>query len=487
MTLSPPKLQVVPRSERLTYKVSMDGALMLKQGRFMKRYTGNKHVEIDINGKIWLNPGKLAAEIKSAKKIDVTKKKTPVETGVVNKFTNDNPQISDNLSTQQTELLTDIDELSPKPPKKYTVNKKEVPRRIMAMLNSQMGYRELYFITVSFPPVITDLLGMQLLNTWLTSLRKYRMIRQYLWVAERQPKTNTIHFHICVPHYFNVYKANRMMGGCLKELHKKGSVNFPGYTKYNGVDIAGTRPGGKGTKKYITNFAEKKGGKALGWYLTKYVTKNNAEFDNYAWHNSRGYSALHHGITLTDAEFIDGLGYVDALDNNKIFEREWFAWAPWARGAPASIQLELFRVNSYTQFLLEYFHPKDDGALSYTDFNKLPEQTAYYNNILKFKEMRHENNPTSMQTEEATSRIVNNERRMLKAFLLFAGEEDFNKEFSNKMRLTIKERVSYIGMETEFKNLIALIDSEHEGPGFFYTYHLYCYWAIDLLNQIPNN
>lgn len=261
----------------------------------------------------------------------------------------------------------------------------------MAMLNSQMGHRELYFITVSFPPVVTDALGMQLLNTWLTSLRKYRMIRQYIWVAERQ-QVGTIHFHICVPHFLNIHRANRMMAGCLKELHKKGSIHYPAFAKYNGVDIAGTRPGGKGSKKQVTNFAGKQKAKALGWYLTKYITKNATEFDQLAWHNSRGYSALHHGITLTDAEFEDVLQYHLQLNEFKIFERDFFCWAPWARGKPPdAIQLELFKVNSYTQWLLGYCHPKDDGVLTYTEpvtSTVRNPSTEIPNNTKKINDMR---------------------------------------------------------------------------------------------------
>jgi hypothetical protein len=381
MLLTSPKIMTVRRDARLNYKVSMEGALLLKQGRFLKRYTGNQHSAIDINGKLWLDANQLKKTIQGAKKIDKPKKKTPVETGVVNNFNNNDEQISDNLSTQQSGLSTNTPDLSTIPKKKNVVNKKEVQRRIMAMINSRYGCRELYFITVSFPPGLSDAMGIKALNTWLTSLRKYRMLHQYLWVAERNSK-GTIHFHIATCTYFAVQKANRMMAGTLKNLHKSGEIHFPGYAKYNGVDIAGRRfEKGQKSKKYVTNFVEKKGGKALGWYLTKYVTKNNAEFENLAWHNSRGFSSLFHGITLSYEEFEDRLCYVERLNMVRIYENDWFAWAPWVGGPPPEIEKHLFDINSYTQSLAGIIHPKDEG-LEYTQPVREKAVSIYNNNNL---------------------------------------------------------------------------------------------------------
>jgi hypothetical protein len=391
MQLTSPKLLAVGRTEQLNYKVSIDGALLLKSGRFMKRYTGNQHVCIDINAKVWLNPGKLLKSIQEGKKVDKPKKKNPRmemqgDNNILNAYA---LQISDNLSTQKGNLITDINDLSTIQKKKNTVNKKEVQRRIMAMINSQYGHRELYFVTVSFDPCVTDAIGIRALNTWLTSLRKYKMIHQYLWVAERNKK-GTIHFHIAVPHYFNVQKANSMMRGTLRNLHKSGEIFYPGNAKYNGVDIAGRRfSPGQQSKKYVTNFAEKKGGKALGWYLTKYVTKNDAEFETLAWHNSRGYSSLFHGITLSYEEFEDKLGYVSELNMHRIFENEWFAWCPWSNGPPAAVEKHLFEVNSYTQHLLGFIHSKDAGQIEYKEVKQKLDCELYKKAFREFQENRY--------------------------------------------------------------------------------------------------
>ncbi len=472
----------------------MDGALLLKQGRFMKRYTGNPHVAVDINGKVWLNAGKLAAEVKAGKKVDSPKKKKPpVETGGVNDLHFDTEQNSEKLSTQQPDLQTEIDNLSPNQKKKNTVNKKEVQRRIQAMINSRYGCRELYFITISFPTCVTDAVGIKALNTWLTSLRKYRMVHQYLWVAERNSK-GTIHFHMCVCSFFHVQKANAMMRGVLRNLHKSGEIFYPENKLYNGVDIAGRRyaPGQK-SKKYVTNFVEKKGGKALGWYLTKYVTKNNAEFENLAWHNSRGFSCLFHAITLSYIEFEDKLSFVEKLNTQRVFENEWFAWAPWVGGPPEQIEKHLFEVNSYIQSLLGFIHPKDDGQLQYTTYEKKVTPSPYYTVIQSLKKTNEMANSQHGPMPDADTQVKNNERRMHEAFIRFYGAQAWGKWFSDKMRLLIIDRVNELGMQNEFSDLLLLIDKEHnekDADGnelFFFTYHLYTYWAIDLLNQIPNN
>src|ERR1700732_1378306 len=59
--------------------------------------------------------------------------------------------------------------------KEFSVNKKRVPEIIFAAVNAQnhaCKYPRLYFITVTFPPCISETMGYQLLNTWLTRIRK---------------------------------------------------------------------------------------------------------------------------------------------------------------------------------------------------------------------------------------------------------------------------------------------------------------------------
>ncbi len=144
-----------------------------------------------------------------------------------------------------------------------------------------------------------------------------------------------------------------MMKGTLKTFAARGEIPFSVFAcrKYNGVDIAKNRK-----TRRVTNFAVKKGSKALVTYLTKYVTKNNTGFEHLAWHNSRGYSSIFTGVTFTIEEFkgIYKLDYFLHRDRSKWFETEYFFFAPWCDlGPPPILEQHLFKLNSYLQEQLE--------------------------------------------------------------------------------------------------------------------------------------
>lgn len=275
--------------------------------------------------------------------------------------------------------------------KSYKIHKQRVRHRILGYINTQKGKKELYFWTVSFPEGSSDNACYQAFNTWLTTLRrpgknkttgeKLRpLLREYLWVAERQlgekaapgkQPTYTIHFHIAVPHYMDVQKANAAMRTILKNLAKQGAIPgavcgktgvqyyLPSIARYNGVDICKHRK----TKRVI-NFAVKKGARALGHYLTKYVTKNNAgeadEFGNVtipafthlAWHNSRGFSCLFTAVAFTIAEFKNkAFGFF--LNRTKARRMEFATFVPWLFGPPPLLMDHLYDLNSFMQNLFD--------------------------------------------------------------------------------------------------------------------------------------
>ena len=238
----------------------------------------------------------------------------------------------------------------------YTVNKKEVRQRLLGYINTQKGRKELYFWTVSFPKGTPDHICYQAFNTWLTALRQYKMLKDYLWVAERQTgdritdgraPTNTLHFHIAIPHYMNVQRANAMMRGTLKTFAKRGEIPYQPYhpqvKKYNGVDICKNR-----NTKRIVNFAVKKGSRALATYLTKYVTKNDETFEHLAWHNSRGFSCLFTAVTFTVAEF-QQFKFGQFLNRVRVFDMNFAKFIPWLYGPPPLLLDHLFKLNSYIQ------------------------------------------------------------------------------------------------------------------------------------------
>lgn len=328
--------------KELLLKASCTGVTLLKRGRYRARYTGSKYSAIDINGKLYKRAGDLKKVLAASE--DGQKKTGRLKSSPGKYIVVIEPQISNNFSTPESELSPKNQDVIPI--RSYKVNKKEVRHRLLGYINTVKGKKELYFWTVTFPMGTADDKCYQLFNIWLTSLRKYKMLHEYLWVAERQPlRTHTIHFHIAIPHKMPVQKANAMMRGTLKTFAKRGEIPFTvdQCRKYNGVDIAKHR-----TTKRVTNFAIKKGSRALVGYLSKYVTKNDGQFSHLAWHNSRGFSALFTGITFTLEEFRrHGFGFF--LNRTRIFESEFAKFIPWLEYPPPLWETHIYKLNSFLQ------------------------------------------------------------------------------------------------------------------------------------------
>lgn len=356
---SPPTLAPVPGQHiELTRKATISGVTYIKSGRFKKRYTGNKYSEVDINGNLWLKGSELRRSLKEpAQPGRRAKKKAPVETGAGVIIYNSNQiekQISENLSTLQNPGETALQQLSTtKPQREYKIKKSIVRQRVLGYINTMKGKKELYFWTVTFPMGTTDEIAYQIFNIWLTRLRQKKMLKEYLWVAERQGENSeinntTIHFHIAIPHRMDVIRANSLMRETLMGFAKKKLIPFKQVQclKYNGVDIAKHK-----TTKRVINFAVKKGSKALALYLTKYVSKSESVFKHLAWHNSRGFSSLFTGITFSKQEFdITKLHYY--LNFEKAHENEWCFFVPWRGEPPKIFTSHLYELNSYVQFQL---------------------------------------------------------------------------------------------------------------------------------------
>lgn len=363
--LSIPRLQSVPNLSvaDLTYKISLNGALLLKQGRFMSRYTGNNKYRVDLNGNLLTN-----AEYKIAAGTGEPKKKKPVETGLLSKNFNYTEQISADLSTIPAEKTSDADNLSPKQQRTYKIHKKKVRERITLFINTRYGHYELYFWTITFPEGTADEICFRALDIWLTTQRNKKRLHEYLWVTERQ-KNGTVHFHITIPHKMDVRQANRAMKVILINFCKQGKMpctsRFIGEL-YNGVDIQKRRD--KHGNKRVTNFAEKRAGKALGNYLSKYVSKNDAEFEHLAWHNSRAFACMSNGVSLTEYEFTDVNEFHLSLNVDRAITSDWVTWAPWATGPPEKIKKELYELNSFIQYKQGIFHPFDKGKIKYAGF-----------------------------------------------------------------------------------------------------------------------
>lgn len=332
--LPPEKLLPVPAFiHSLTIKATHSGIVVLREGRFKKRYTGSKQSSVDINGNLYVR----AADMKRV--VDAQCSDRAQKKGL-RKISQPKPGKA--IPQSQGEST---DNKLPTMPRGYRVNKIEVRQRLLTMINTMKGGRELYFWTVTFPLGTSDAVAYKAFNTWLTTLRQKKFLRNYLWVAERQ-QNGTVHFHIAIPHKMSVVAANRMMRTTLCTFAKKNEIPFNVFQcrRYNGIDISKNRKTGR-----VTNFAIKKGSRALATYLTKYVTKNDESFSHLAWHNSRGFSALFTGITFTVPEFL-AYGFDKMLIRHSVLANEFFMFFPWIKDPPGAITRHLWDVNSYVQF-----------------------------------------------------------------------------------------------------------------------------------------
>jgi hypothetical protein len=307
----------------LLSKMNHKGITALKNDRrFRSRISGSRsHVVLPDGTLVDLNTkDKLAGPLEKEKTKRIVKKGTPV------------PSNEEKKSTRR-----------------YYVNEKIISARVYSYVTA-MKVPVLHAITISFPPMVTEDQAFQYRNTWLTVCKKYLHLREHLVVAERQ-QNGTTHFHLLIPQYFNVIKANRAMSVILRNECRKNKL--PGYSvfqakKYNGVDIAKDRK----TKK-VTNFGEPKKRRNLVAYITKYLAKGKrprageAEddtmgFKHLAWHNSRGFSAMFTGVNITELE-ARFLGIRGMVNFTKMFSSDFFTWLPWATNNPPDILTQILR------------------------------------------------------------------------------------------------------------------------------------------------
>lgn len=305
----------------------MTGITVLREGRFKKRYTGSKTAAVDINGRFYLKASelqKINSDCSKPGKLPEKKRRSvPVLDPV-------------------TEQAQQVDQAQRK--KEYRINKTEVRNRIFGMLNTGRGKKELYFWTITFPQGTPDDVIYRLFNTWLTTCRQKKWLREYLWICERQ-QNGTIHFHLAIPHRMSVNLANNAMRTTLKTAAAKKEIPFNVWQcrRYNGIDIAKNRK-----TKRVTNFAIKKGSRSLSYYMTKYCTKNDGTFKHLAWHNSRGFSSLFTGITFTVPEFL-GYGFRQLVKPTAVVKNEYFLFFAWANDPPVAVVKHLCELNTYIQ------------------------------------------------------------------------------------------------------------------------------------------
>ena len=122
--------------------------------------------------------------------------------------------------------------------KTYKLRKTKIRNKILNFFSLNASKKFCAFYSISFPIEITDVVGYQVFNTWLTRCRKELGLKSYLWVAERQ-KNATLHFHLITNNFMHIRKANEFMRQCLRTQFDNGNLNckLKVIEKYNGVDV----------------------------------------------------------------------------------------------------------------------------------------------------------------------------------------------------------------------------------------------------------
>lgn len=307
--------------------VSMKGITLLKDSKFKKRHSGSKFV--------------VQQPLTGFKDLRQYRKEFPQEFKVTKRKTKKNKLESDVTLDLQKKLARQKERV-------YVIDKKQVSHRILNYINSMSGEKLLYFWTVTFPIKTPDDICYKLFNTWLTRLRQESMLKDYLWIAERQ-QNGTVHYHIAVNNRMDVRKANRFMRSAIFNAidRKELAWSRTDAAKYNGVDISKNRK-----TKRVTNFAKQKNQKALANYLTKYISKSQDKFKHLAWHNSRGYSALVISFNLTESELLSS-GLLQECDEVKKLEGQYFIFYRWKGSPPDKVIKYLSYVNSLIQSIAD--------------------------------------------------------------------------------------------------------------------------------------
>ena len=313
-------LEVPFTHQDMRYSISLTGITILHEGKYKQRHNTTKEI-VQVPKKGFMTKANYQST-QTTKQIKPTRRKK-----------------KQSVVTKSNDKATQV--------RQYRIDKTEVSHRIRNYINQMKGEKMLYFWTITFPQHTTDDTAYILLNKWLTRLRTENMIKEYLWITERQ-ENGTIHFHMVINRKMDVRKANRYMRASIMYSINKQEIQYDRIqtTRYNGVDIAKDRK----TKRVI-NFAKQHKQKALSNYLTKYVTKNNSTFQHLAWHSSREYSNLITNIRFTSIE-ITGSGILQQINKDNPLDTKYFTFYRWKDKVPKEITEYMASINQHILSLL---------------------------------------------------------------------------------------------------------------------------------------
>ena len=175
--------------------------------------------------------------------------------------------------------------------------KQKIRKKVVAF--SQI-YNKLNFLTLTFINQVEDKQAIKILAKFLDNCNKQMKDFQYIWVAERQTKNETfkdnIHFHLITNKYFKIEKY----WSYWITLQEKNGIT----ARNNDF---------KASSAFDIRRLNAKNIKAIGQYITKYVTKNKDQFNCQVWNCSKKISLLY-------TDFYSGYEFIENME--KILETE---------------------------------------------------------------------------------------------------------------------------------------------------------------------
>lgn len=223
---------------------------------------------------------------------------------------------------------------SPRAKRIYKLNKSKIRKKISAFCRLDKTVQFVAFYSISFPVAAADDVLYRIFNKWLTNCRTRYNLKSYIWVAERQ-ENNTLHFHLLTNDYMNIQSVNKSMATTINNEVNKGSLSWgkSSKEKYNGVDVDSpqrpkkrqneTREKFRKRKNWLKNMNKAKVMQWMAKYMSKYVTKNDIEFNRLAYHSSRDISQLFTSKVIND-NHLDNFSQhlTDDAESYVIFENE---------------------------------------------------------------------------------------------------------------------------------------------------------------------
>lgn len=214
------------------------------------------------------------------------KKKEPVEKTNVEK--------TKKVKTLKTSKSNEVKE-----PKLRFLSKRSKQKIRKKLICFARCYKKLSFVTLTFLNKVTDKQAIEIHRKFIDNVKKRSENFQYLWVVERQTKNDqfkgNVHFHMITNKYWKIEK----WWNYWIDLQKKNGVNTrdENYKPSSAFDV----------RELNSNNI-----RAIGSYVTKYITKNNDTFDCQVWNCSRQISELYTDF-YTDTNFVEEFKKLDAV------------------------------------------------------------------------------------------------------------------------------------------------------------------------------